>query len=122
MSLNKIKSMGWVAFFVNCLLLCCCRSNGIMISYQIDAQLCSEYYGLMSKIDEIKARIDWLKDLFKIVITIMVADIAGVAKLYIDSEIGILFYMGAVLLPMFSIACVTISRKVENHLNELGEL
>ena len=52
----------------------------------------------------------------------MVADIAAVAKLYIDNEIGILFYMGAVLLPMFSIACVTISRKVEIHLNELGEL
>ncbi len=76
----------------------------------------------MSKVDEIKARIDWLKELFKIVITIMVADIAGVAKLYIDNEIGILFYMGAVLLPMFSIACVTISRKIEAHLNELGEL
>ena len=52
----------------------------------------------------------------------MVADIAAVAKLYIDNEIGILFYMEAVLLPMFSIACVTISRKVEIHLNELGGL
>jgi len=76
----------------------------------------------MSKLDEIKSRIDWLKDLFKIVITIMVADIAGVAKLFIDHNIGLLFYMGASLLPVFAMACVIISQKVELHLNELGEL
>ncbi len=34
----------------------------------------------ISKLEEIKSRIDWLKGLFKIVITIMVADIAGIAK------------------------------------------
>ncbi len=76
----------------------------------------------MGRLDEIKARIDWLKELFKIVITVMVADIAGISKLYLDHEIGVLFYMGAVLLPVFSLACVVISRKVERHLDELGEL
>ena len=76
----------------------------------------------MSKQDEVKARIDWLKDLFKIVITIMVADIAGMAKLYIDSEADLLFYLGRVLLPIFAMACIVISQKIELHLNELGEL
>lgn len=38
----------------------------------------------MAKIDEIKAHIDWLKDLFKILVTILVATIAGVSKLYLD--------------------------------------
>ncbi len=76
----------------------------------------------MSKQDEVKARIDWLKDLFKIVITIMVADIAGMAKLYIDSEADLLFYLGGVLLPVFAMACIVISQKIELHLNELGEL
>ena len=76
----------------------------------------------MPKQDEIKARIDWLKELFKIVITIMVADIAGVAKLYLDNEIGLLFYMGGSLLPILTIACIVISQKIELHLNELGEL
>ena len=76
----------------------------------------------MSRLEEIKSRIDWLKDLFKIVITIMVADIAGVASLFIDNKIGLLFYMGASLLPVFTMACIVISQKIELHLNELGEI
>ena len=48
----------------------------------------------MAKIDEVKARIDWLKELFKIVVTVMVADIAGMAKLYLDKTIDEVFYMG----------------------------
>ncbi len=43
----------------------------------------------------IKARIDWLKELFKVVITVMVADVAGMSKLYLDNTIDMLFYMGA---------------------------
>jgi len=76
----------------------------------------------MSKLDEIKSRIDWLKDLFKIVIAIMVADVAGMATLYMDSKMGLLFYMGGLLLPLFAVSCIVISRKIELHLNELGEL
>ena len=76
----------------------------------------------MSKQEEVKARIDWLKDLFKIVITIMIADIAGMAKLYIDNEADLLFYLGGILLPIFAMAYIVISQKIELHLNELGEL
>jgi len=76
----------------------------------------------MSKIDEIKARIDWLKDLFKIVMTIMVADIAGISKLFIDNKISLLFYLGVSLLPMFTVLCIIVSRKIELHLNELGDI
>ena len=52
----------------------------------------------------------------------MVADIAGMAKLYIDSEADLLFYLGGILLPIFAMACIVISQKIELHLNELGEL
>jgi len=76
----------------------------------------------MSKLDEIKARIDWLKDLFKIVMAIMVADIAGIAKLFIDNKISLLFYLGVSLLPIFTMVCIIISRKIEVHLNELGDI
>ena len=76
----------------------------------------------MAKIDEIKARIDWLKELFKIVITVMVADVAGMSKLYLDNVIGVLFYMGGLLLPFLVVACMVISRKIEHHFNELEEL
>lgn len=46
----------------------------------------------MPKLDEIKARLDWLKEQFKILLTILVADIAGISKLYLDSQDGLLFY------------------------------
>jgi hypothetical protein len=76
----------------------------------------------MAKIDEIKARIDWLKELFKIVITVMVADVAGMSKLYLDNLIGVLFYMGGLLLPFLVVACMAISKKIERHFNELEGL
>jgi len=47
----------------------------------------------MGKLDEVKSRIDWLKDLFKILIAIMVADIAGIAKLFMDDKIILFGYM-----------------------------
>ncbi len=76
----------------------------------------------MGKLDEVKSRIDWLKDLFKILITIMVADIAGIAKLFMDDKISLLFYLGVCLLPILAIGCIVISRKIELHLSELGEI
>ena len=45
----------------------------------------------MAKIDEIKSHIDWLKDLFKILVAMLVANVAGVSKLYMDMNITILF-------------------------------
>jgi len=75
----------------------------------------------MSRLDEIKSRIDWLKDLFKIVTAIMVADAAGMAALYMDDKMGLLFCMAGLLLPLFAASCTVISRKIELHLNELAE-
>jgi len=40
----------------------------------------NEFYG---KLDEVKSRIDWLKDLFKILIAIMAVAIASLAKLFL---------------------------------------
>ncbi len=76
----------------------------------------------MPKIDGIKARIDWLKELFKVVVTVMVADVAGMSKLYLDNMIGVLFYMGGFLLPILLYVCINISKKIERHFNELEEL
>jgi|GEM_PF-1215894 len=70
----------------------------------------------------VKARIDWLKELFKIVVTVMVADIAGMAKLYLDKTIDEVFYMGGLLLPVLVVVCVVISRKMERRINELENL
>ena len=69
-----------------------------------------------------KARVDWLKELFKIIVTVMIGDVAGMAKLYLDNTIDALFYMGGLLLPFLVIAGVVISRKLERHFNELERL
>ena len=71
----------------------------------------------MAKIDEVKARVDWLKELFKIVIAVMVTDIAGMAKLYLDKTIDEVFYMGGLLLPVLVVICIVISRKIERKIN-----
>ncbi len=76
----------------------------------------------MAKIDEVKARIDWLKELFKIVVAVMVADIAGMAKLYLDKTIDEVFYMGGLLLPVLVVVCIVISRKMERKMSELENL
>jgi membrane protein YdbS with pleckstrin-like domain len=76
----------------------------------------------MAKIDEVKSHIDWLKDLFKVLVTILVADIAGISKLYVDAQINILFYAGVILAISLSIWIALISKKIERHIKELGDL
>jgi hypothetical protein len=76
----------------------------------------------MAKLDEIKAHIDWLKELFKVLVTILVADIAGISKLYVDENINVLFYSGVVLVIVLSISVSVISKKIEKHIKELGDL
>ena len=76
----------------------------------------------MAKIDEIKSHIDWLKDLFKILVAILVADIAGASNLYLGNNIDILFYASIILVIILSIWISIISRKIEKHIKELGKL
>ena len=76
----------------------------------------------MPKLDELKARLDWLKDLFKVLIAILVADVAGVARLYLDAQSGLLFYSGLVLLVVLPVAIIIVSRKIEIHLIELRDI
>ncbi len=76
----------------------------------------------MPKLDEIKARLDWLKELFKILVAVLVADVAGLSKLYLDASIDILFYSGLVVLGILAVAGVIVSRKIETHLIELRDI
>ena len=65
---------------------------------------------IMPKLDEIRARLDWLKEQFKILVTILVADVAGVSKLYIDTQVDLLFYSGLVLLVVLTASIIIVSR------------
>lgn len=77
---------------------------------------------VMAKIDEIKTEIDWLKDLFKIIVAVLVAIIAGISKLYVDDEISVLFYLGIIVSLGFTFWIVIIAKKIKKHIKELGGL
>jgi membrane protein YdbS with pleckstrin-like domain len=76
----------------------------------------------MAKLDEVKSHIDWLKDLFKILVAVLVAAVAGVSKLYIDMNITVLFYAGIILIVVLAIWISVIAKKIEKHIKELGDL
>ena len=76
----------------------------------------------MAKIDEIKSEIDWLKDLFKILVALLAGLVTGLAKLYLDNDINVLFYIGIVLGFGFTFWMAVLAKKIKNHIKELGEL
>ena len=76
----------------------------------------------MPKIDEIKSEIDFLKDIFKISIALIVAIVAGLSKLYLDENTNILFYLGSVVAILLSIVPAITFRKIKIHIKELGEI
>jgi len=74
-------------------------------------------------IDEIKERINWLKDLFKTLVMILIAVIAGISKLYLDKNYNnILFYIGICISFFVTIWILILFFKVEKEIKKLGEL
>ncbi len=80
------------------------------------------YNYFIAKIDEVKSHMDWLKDLFKILVAVLVTAIAGISKLYIDLNITVLFYAGIILIVVLLIWISVVANKVEKHIKELGDL
>ena len=76
----------------------------------------------MPKIDEVKAEIDFLKDIFKISIALLVAIIAGLSKLYLDENTNLLFYLGSIVSLLISLVPIIVFKKIKKHIKELGEL
>jgi len=76
----------------------------------------------MAKIDEIKSEIDWLKDLFKILVMILVALVAGISKLYLDNLTNILFYAGIILGFGLAAWMVILAKQIKRYIKELGAL
>ena len=76
----------------------------------------------MPKIDEVKAEIDFLKDIFKISIALLVAIIAGLSKLYLDDNTNLLFYLGSMVSLLISLVPIIVFKKIKKHIKELGEL
>jgi hypothetical protein len=52
----------------------------------------------------------------------MAADIAGIAKLYLDGNTHVLFYTGIILLLVLVACSIIVTSKDKVHLTELSEL
>ena len=57
-----------------------------------------------------------------ILVTVLVAVIAGISKLYLDRKIGLVFYSGIILVVVFSFWIAIVAKKIEKHIKELEEL
>jgi hypothetical protein len=56
------------------------------------------------------------------VVEIMVAGVAGIAKLYLDGNTHVLFYAGIILLLVLVACSIIVTGKIELHLTELSGL
>jgi ACR3 family arsenite efflux pump ArsB len=76
----------------------------------------------MAKIDEIKEHIGALKTYLTLLVATMLALGAGVAKLYRDEEVGILFWIGLISIMLSVILFVMISRSMHSNIKKLKDL
>lgn len=76
----------------------------------------------MAQIDEIKERINWLKDLFKILVMVLIALIAGVSKLFLNKDFNILFYLGAIVSVFVILWLMILFFKINKDIQKLREL
>ena len=76
----------------------------------------------MAQIDEIKERINWLKDLFKILVMVLIALIAGVSKLFLNKDFNILFCLGAIVSVFVILWLMILFFKINKDIQKLREL
>lgn len=76
----------------------------------------------MGKIDEAKEHIGALKTYLTIIIAIILAMGAGVAKLYDENNIGLLFWLGIIIMLISIITFGLISRSMHDSIKKLKDL
>lgn len=76
----------------------------------------------MAKIDETKERISYLKNFLTITLGALVITIGGLVNLHLTGEIGLVFWVGILVVAVLSYAAWRIMVQIEKHLKKLGEL
>jgi len=76
----------------------------------------------MAKIDEIKEHINTLRNYLNILTAIILTVGAGVAKLYINDEIGLLFWIGIIFSLIFILIFALISKSIHDNIKKLKDL
>ncbi len=77
------------------------------------------YGAIMSELDEQKARIDWLKDLFKVYIAALFAIAAGLLSLISNMNFGYLFYVGIVVLVIVGLLATLKAKEIHAEILKL---
>lgn len=76
----------------------------------------------MAEIDEVKERISYLKGFLTLIIGILVVTIGGLVNLYRSDEMGIIFWLGLIVIVILVYASLRVMARIEKHLKRLGEL
>ena len=76
----------------------------------------------MAKIDEIKERISYLKNFLTLMIGAVVVTIGGVVNLLLSGKIGVVFWVGLLVVIVLVYAALRVMIQIEKHLKRLGEI
>lgn len=76
----------------------------------------------MGKLDEIKEHIGALKTYLSIIVAIVLASGAGVAKLYDDNNVDLLFWLGIGVIVIAIAVFMLIARSMHNNIKKLKDL
>ncbi|MCI0693679.1 hypothetical protein L0337_16925 [candidate division KSB1 bacterium] len=76
----------------------------------------------MAKIDETKERISYLKNFLTITLGALIITIGGLINLHLADKIGLVFWVGILVVAVLLYAAWRIMIQIEKHLKKLGEL
>lgn len=75
----------------------------------------------MSKSEELRERIGYLKGFLTILAGIFVLTFGGLIGLYLKDQTNEIFWLGAGAIVIILLVFLRLMLKIENHLKELGE-
>ena len=76
----------------------------------------------MAKIDEIKEYIGALKVYLALITALLISDIGGTVKLFLNDVTGFIFWMGVVTIIVLSIIFASIAKHMHKKIKELKDL
>lgn len=76
----------------------------------------------MSKSEELKERISYLKGILNVLLGIVVLIAGGLANLYLKNQVNEVFWYGYGCVIIILFCCLKVAQKIEEHLCESGRL
>jgi len=76
----------------------------------------------MAKIDEVKEHIGALKSYLNILVAVILVIGAGVSKLYLEHSIGLIFWLGVIIILIAISAFIVISKSMHQNIKKLKDL